>query len=463
MALRALLVGGLGLGLVLAGCSASSGVAPASAAPSASPAVGSEPGAAASPEEESAVGKPAPPSPSSGCKGPSAAEGELTLRAGALETPYLLSLPEGHGAGSPAPLVFAFHGRTRSHLLMRETDSQKLAEQLEGQYAVAYVKSIGSGFARADELASNLQAFDALYAHLLANYCIDTEQVFAVGHSSGGIFAEQLACRRSDRLRGIAAVAGAMDMPGCEGTVAGVFIHGERDSVVSVSRGIKARDRFLEANGCTAASAPVGDAGCVRYAGCAAGLPVEWCAHGEPTYQDTNHGWPSFASGEVARFFGSLARTPRAAASLVANTSFDAGNAPWQSEFSGGARGMGSVKEGAYCTQLDNRGENAWDAQLLHAGLQLEQGRKYRVDYRVWASNDTFVRVRVGLAQPPYSEFWVQQVEASSEPRRRVDDFVLADPASGEMALAFQFAGPFARRVPVEVCVDDVVLSALPD
>lgn len=410
-------------------------------------------------ETGTAAGRPASPSPSSGCRSPETSAGELVVGAGEAQTPYYLSLPSRHGAGEPVPLVLAFHGRNRSHRLMRDTDSPELAAELEPTYAVAYVKSVGTGFGRADEVQTNLRVFDALHRHLLARYCIDTERVFAVGHSSGGAFAQLLACEHGRSLRGIATVAGGLEAPRCRDTTAALFIHGERDSVVSVSLGMKIRDRFIEENGCTSQSTPVGAAGCARYAGCEAALPVEWCQHAEPTYQDTNHGWPSFASAEIARFLNTLERVPHAAASLIDNESFDAGQDPWQPSFGGTARGMAAVKTGAYCATLDDPGENAWDAQLLHAGLQLERGRRYRVDYRVWASSDTDVRVRVGLAEAPHSNFWVQQVAASTEPQRFIDRFTLADPARGEVSVAFQLGGPFARRVPVEVCIDDVVLS----
>ena len=113
----------------------------------------------------------------------------------------------------------------------------------------------------------------------------------------------------------------------------------------------------------------------MRYSGCAADTPVEWCTHAEPTYQDTNHGWPSTASAEIARFFGTLERLPHAGgASLLRNESFEAGSDPWQINFSGKAKGSFTTKKGALCVTLDKQGDNPWDAQLQHFDLKLEQG-----------------------------------------------------------------------------------------
>ena len=223
------------------------------------------PTAAAEPPPPVDPGRPAPPSASSGCGRSSKASGALVAKAGKLKTPYLLTLPEGYDGKTPVPLVFAFHGRTRNQQSMHDTDASGLADQLGKRYAVAYVKSVGVGYDQPREQSDNLQVFDALHAQLLANYCIDTEQVFALGHSSGGLFAELLACERSPWLRGIAAVAGALVLPECPGRSAALLVHGEHDAVVAVSRGRYARNHFLRANGCTEKSSPVGAA---RHIGC---------------------------------------------------------------------------------------------------------------------------------------------------------------------------------------------------
>jgi polyhydroxybutyrate depolymerase len=440
-------------GLLAAGCASAPHGAPAEPKPGA-------PEAAPAPTPEAATGRPTPPSPSAGCSRPVSAAGALVAHAGKLETPYLLTLPDGYDGKTPVPLVFAFHGRTRSHQSMHDTDASHLAEELGHQYAIAYVKSVGPGYDLPGEEHDNLQIFDALYPQLLGDYCVDTEQVFALGHSSGALFSELLACERAPLLRGIAAVAGTIIQPECPGRSAALMIHGEHDAVVAVTRGRAARDRFLAANGCSAQSTPTGTPGCQRYAGCEPSLPVEWCEHAEPTYQPTTHGWPSFASAEIARFFGALGRVPHAGGTpLLANESFESGSEPWHVNFGGKAKGSSGVKNGALCATLDAAGENPWDAQLEYAGLKLERGRTYDVDYRLWTSAPSDVRVKLGLDAQPYSEYWVQDIAASPEPKRVHDRWVLADPTPGSLALGFQFAGSFARSLPLTLCIDDVSLT----
>jgi polyhydroxybutyrate depolymerase len=438
-----------------------SGTPAVEAAPSSAPR-SPEP-AAVEVSSASAVGHPVPPSPSPGCGRPSKGAGALVARAGKLQTPFLLTLPEGYDGTRPVPLAFAFHGRTRSHQSMHDTDASQLAAELGPKYAIAYVKSIGPGFDWPHEQRDNLQIFDALYERLLGEYCIDTEQVFALGHSSGGLFSELLSCQRGEQLRGIAAVAGAMTWPECPGRAAALLIHGERDAVVSISRGHAARDHFREANACTDDTTTIGAPGCVAYSGCEPALPVEWCVHAEPTYQNTNHGWPAFASAEIARFFGTLGRVPHPGGSaLLANESFDAGSEPWQVTFMGKARGTWAVRNGALCATVDAAGDNPWDAQLAYPGLKLEAGHEYAIDYRVWTSAPSDVRIRLGLEAAPYDEYWQQSIEAGSVPRRVTRRFTLVEAPPGALSLAFQFAGPYARKVPITLCIDEVGVSEAP-
>jgi polyhydroxybutyrate depolymerase len=409
------------------------------------------------------AGRPEPASPSGGCGRPRAAGGEQVAHAGSLQTPYLLTLPPNYDGSTPVPLVFAFHGRTRTHQSMHDTDASHLADELGSRYAVAYVKSIGPGFDQPSEQHDNLQLFDALYAHLLETYCVDTEQVFALGHSSGALFSELLSCERSSHLRGIAAVAGAMVWPECTGRSAALLIHGEHDKVVSISRGRAARDRFLVTNGCSSQTSPTATPGCMSYAGCQPNLPVEWCTHAEPTYQDTNHGWPSFASAEIGRFFGTLGRLPHPAGTpLFSNESFDTKSEPWQVSFGGNAKGTSSVKHGALCATLESPGENPWDAQVQYAGLKLEPGREYFIDYRFWTSAASEVRVKLGLDAAPWNEYWVQNVAGAPETQRIRDHFVQVEQPPGTLGFAFQFAGPAAKQLPLTLCIDEVSVTQAP-
>src|SRR4051812_23500968 len=52
---------------------------------------------------------------------------------------------------------------------------------------------------------------------------------------------------------------------------------------------------------------------------------------------------------------------------LVQNATFDDGTSlPWTTSFSAPADGKASVEKGAFCLRIENKGPNAWDAQVRH-------------------------------------------------------------------------------------------------
>jgi poly(3-hydroxybutyrate) depolymerase len=260
--------------------------------------------------------QPAPSSfpPSAGCgrANPPTGAGSLTIRGA--QANYVITLPPGYDPNTPTPLIFGFHGRNRTHVEFQTIDASQIQTELGSRAVMAYVKSQGgAGWNNANEIPPSIEFFEALYQQMLGNYCVDTSQIFLVGHSSGAMFSEILACRFGERFRGIGAIAGRQQEMNCApGRVAALLIHGTTDTVVSFADGVASREFYLARNGCDATSAPGAVSPCVAHQGCDDGLPVQWCQHTEPTYTDantgqpTNHGWPSFASRALSNFFFSL-------------------------------------------------------------------------------------------------------------------------------------------------------------
>jgi len=112
-------------------------------------------------------------SPSTGCGRERGPTGELSLTFGGRTGQYLLTFPAGYTPEVPAPLVFAFHGFTRTHVQMYSGDASRLAEEVGSRAIVAYVKSQGESWDRPGELEPSLELYDALYEHLLATTCVD--------------------------------------------------------------------------------------------------------------------------------------------------------------------------------------------------------------------------------------------------------------------------------------------------
>jgi len=252
--------------------------------------------------------------PSAGCGRANPAQGAAALTIRGAQASYLVTLPPNYDPNTPTPLIFGFHGRGRTHLEFQTVDASQIQTELGSRAVMVYLKSQGgNGWNNPAEVAPSVEFFEALYPQMLANYCVDTAQIFLVGHSSGAMFSEILACRFGERFRGIGAIAGRQEETNCAaGRVAALLIHGTTDTVVPFVDGTTAREFYLSRNGCESGSTPGAVSPCVSYQGCDPGLPVQWCQHTEPTYTDaatgrtTNHGWPSFASRAISNFFFSL-------------------------------------------------------------------------------------------------------------------------------------------------------------
>jgi hypothetical protein len=156
---------------------------------------------------------------SAGCGKPQRPAGEQVTTIDGLRASYIVAVPPGHASGEPTPLVFAFHGRNRTHQDCRETDCRGIRAEIEPRAIVVYMKSIGgSGWEGPEEREHNVRFFEAVLGDVEASYCVDTARVVATGTSSGAFFTNVLACRHGDVLRGVVPVSGGMpERDGCKG------------------------------------------------------------------------------------------------------------------------------------------------------------------------------------------------------------------------------------------------------
>jgi poly(3-hydroxybutyrate) depolymerase len=147
---------------------------------------------------------------------------------------------------------------------------------------------------------------------------VDESRVFATGHSSGAQFIVQLLCRGESRFKAVAPVASSMYCPSWD-AIPALVIHGrndmERARTNQDADGRRDLGPYLASNSCQMSSMPVAvagctsggaavDPGCTAFDGCS--QPLTWCSHDDPSYSNTNHGWPCFASRAMFDFFQGL-------------------------------------------------------------------------------------------------------------------------------------------------------------
>jgi endoglucanase len=144
---------------------------------------------------------------------------------------------------------------------------------------------------------------------------------------------------------------------------------------------------------------------------------------------------------------------------LVANGTFEGGvSLPWTTSFTAPAAGDAQVLDGAFCLAVTHAGVNRWDAQLRIREMVIERGHSYRVRFRAWADKPTRVRPKVGMAGPPYAEYWADTVQLSTQPQLFSAEFTLGRPEDPTAEFAFHAGAELAAAVPFRFCIDDVVI-----
>jgi poly(3-hydroxybutyrate) depolymerase len=213
---------------------------------------------------------------SEGCGKTESGSGEFERRSaqvGGRERSYHVWVPSSYQASRAYPLVFRWHGSGGDGL----SGGMGIEFAVQDDAIVVGADGLEQVWNESTE-ANDLLLFDAMYQQLGRDYCIDLKRVFSYGFSAGGGMTNVLSCKRGDKLRASAAVAGQIwgDQSGCNTPVAAWFLHDRDDDAVLVAEGRKARDVALSRNDCSSATSPLAG-GCVSYNGCRAGFPVIWC------------------------------------------------------------------------------------------------------------------------------------------------------------------------------------------
>lgn len=172
-----------------------------------------------------------------------------TLNVQGVAREYIVYVPAIYDGTKAVPLMLNFHGYTQSgYIQMTQIgDMRSIADT--ANFILVYPKgtilssgdphwkvgswTTGSG-------ADDLGFVSTLLDTLAANYRLELSRVYSCGYSNGGFFSFELACKLSDKIAGIAAVAATMSVytyNNCNPThpTPVLTIHGTSDNVVSYS------------------------------------------------------------------------------------------------------------------------------------------------------------------------------------------------------------------------------------
>ena len=223
---------------------------------------------------------------------------------------HIYTFPEGYDGTKPFPLFVGFHacGNPIDQFLNLTKGSR-----FETEFVRAFPRSSDSGGCW--NYGNDIGRVTRVYDELMASHCIDTNRVFAAGHSSGAQMIVQILTHAADaahvKFKAVSPVA-ASDYGALSGPEPVLYIQGTKDTVRG-NDGATAVARFRAANACSASSTRYSgilgcqssgkavNPGCIAYDDCEA--PTIWCSHDDPQYGGTSHGVPCFAITAMYDFF----------------------------------------------------------------------------------------------------------------------------------------------------------------
>jgi polyhydroxybutyrate depolymerase len=248
--------------------------------------------------------------PSAGCgKAGRPANGKVSVA-----NEQIIDFPTSYDGMKPMPLLVALHACGNPNT---QWEGLLKGSVFENEYVRLLPNTTDSGQCW-NNYNNNIARILKQYDDVLANYCVDTNHVFGVGHSSGAQMLVNILSHKADaqhlNFKGVSPVAAdpfnvALPMPV-------LYIDGKMDNQRSADSAKNAVAKFRTANMCADTSKPYTpimgcmsgttqvDPGCIVYDNCT--VPTIWCAHNDPNYSGTQHGVPCFGIKSMSDFFKTL-------------------------------------------------------------------------------------------------------------------------------------------------------------
>ena len=258
-----------------------------------------------------AAGSPATGSgvlPSEACGGdvPAPTDGYQEIQVGTEARRFILHLPPTYDRKKAFPAITTYHSKGDG---ATQWDSVKFYYKVAAGAGnvLVYMEALadpklGGDLSFERDSADDLLYVDAVVTWLRSHVCFDTNRLFALGHSNGATFVQDLGCHRPKLFRAIATHAGDVgSVTGCGGAVPAWVSYGDGDNANQIAASKTRRDFWTTTNGCSPNGAPADPAPCLLQAACTSGKPVEFC---EDTMGD--HKWSAWMSGATASFFASF-------------------------------------------------------------------------------------------------------------------------------------------------------------
>ena len=231
---------------------------------------------------------------------------------------FYLNVPTSYNPETATPLLLAFHSRTTTgREIMASSEILPWAASMN-IIVVAVNGAVYEGASswNAGNCCTNATTYeenDVLLTSTIIDYVktqttIDSNRVWAMGHSNGGMLSYRLACDLSDKITAIAVVAGALVDDTCTPTkpVSTLHIHGNLDPTIPFQGGGKFETPSIyhsvqdmaHRNSCAGSPQESSDPTEERYIwSCTSGVETQLV-----NYQEQIHNWSPGYTEEILRF-----------------------------------------------------------------------------------------------------------------------------------------------------------------
>lgn len=167
---------------------------------------------------------------------------QLQLTIGGVTRDYTMHVPKGYDGSKPMPIVYMFHYFTGNSDEMAATSRMSEKADKEG-FVVVYPNArgwIGNKFRQwnlnnnANYKTDEVAFVDTMMNTIESKMNIDKDRVYVAGYSNGGMLAQEIAAKFSDRVAAMACVGGCQNgkEPAPENPVSTLLVHGRKDRIV---------------------------------------------------------------------------------------------------------------------------------------------------------------------------------------------------------------------------------------
>ncbi len=129
---------------------------------------------------------------------------------------------------------------------------------------------------------------------------------------------------------------------------------------------------------------------------------------------------------------------PAVGAELVTNGDFSQDPTGWKFGAFNDAKGTNAIENGEYVVTMTAAGVEGWEAQLNTVGLDISEGKSYRVSFKARAENPYELQTNIGLNEDPWTTYSGYKIfNIGTEMKTFSYEFTMGEPSDQKARIVF--------------------------